>query len=537
VPVLRFRDRFKLAAGDYGFLEVSPDGGTWYRLYCAQGGQVDWSEHEVCLMQWKGQANLRIRFYLSTDGAGTDEGWALDDVRIENSAAPSMAIPFLDGFEAGVQTHWVESHTWEAVTNSPRSGLRLLHSMPAKIGFSTEQRLTLTGKFNLAATTNPALTFWYRGAFEWYTWFGVEVSTDGGASWGVLWALDSNSGPSVPNWTKVSVSLVPYRSSPDVRFRFKVSSSGNPAMDFAIDAVGIGDGAPGAPAICLPVGGDNVNVLRPTLWVTNAPDGENDALTYRFEVYDDAGLVTPVAQVPEVAEGSILTGWTIDLDLQDMSQYWWRCRARDASRTGTWSQVGTFHVNLMNIAPTAPVVAAPMPGSILETRAEHLAWQPASDTNSGDQVAFYHVQIDTNRLFSSPFVSDSTVPVGSVVPGTNWIVAVPLQSLVGAASLQPNLHYYWRVRAGDTRGAWSDWSSDLAWFYFGIPAPSIQGSQVGAGLMTLDFERTSRPVYVEFTTNLFEGTWDRIGGPYVGTNATVSLPTNSPTVYFRVTTE
>ena len=72
VPVLRFRDRFSLAVNDYGFLEVSPDGGSWTRLYCAQGGQTNWAEHEVCLIQWKGQANLRIRFYLSTDGAGTE---------------------------------------------------------------------------------------------------------------------------------------------------------------------------------------------------------------------------------------------------------------------------------------------------------------------------------------------------------------------------------------------------------------------------------------------------------------------------------
>ena len=44
-------------------------------------------------------------------------------------------------------------------------------------------RLTPAGRFSLTAAANPVLVFWYRGSFEWYTWFGMEVSTDGGAGW------------------------------------------------------------------------------------------------------------------------------------------------------------------------------------------------------------------------------------------------------------------------------------------------------------------------------------------------------------------
>jgi hypothetical protein len=537
VPVLRFRDRYKLAANDFGFVEVSPDGGTWTRLYCAQGGQTNWSEHEICLLQWKGQANLRIRFHLNTDGVGTDEGWAVDEVILENRVAPATPLPILDSFETGLGSHWVESHEWEVLTNAPRSGLRSVHTASSVFGLNMEHRLTLARSLNLTGTTNPALTFWYHGAFAGYTWFGVDVSRDGGVSWDNPWAIDSGSGPSVPNWTKVTVSLSAYKAYPDVRVRFRWGSSGNPAFDFYLDDVGIGDGRPGVPALHSPAVGASVDVLRPTLWVTNAPDGENDPLTYRYEIYSDAALTNVVAQVPEVAASTVLTAWTADTDLQDLSQYWWRCRAKDATSTGAWSQVGTFYINLMNIAPTAPVVAAPMPGSILETSVEHLAWRPSSDTNSGDRVAFYHVQIDTNRLFTGPAVSDSAVPVGAGEPGTNWIVAVPLQSLSGAGALQTGRYYFWRVRAGDTRGAWSAWSSDLAWFFFGIPAPTIQGAVAEAGTMEFAVERTSRPVYVEFATNLTEAAWARIGGPYIGTNVAFRIPTNRPVGFFRVSTE
>ena len=36
-PVLRFWDRFRLASGDFGYVEVSPDGSSWYRALRGDG--------------------------------------------------------------------------------------------------------------------------------------------------------------------------------------------------------------------------------------------------------------------------------------------------------------------------------------------------------------------------------------------------------------------------------------------------------------------------------------------------------------------
>jgi hypothetical protein len=536
LPVLRFRDRFTLAAGDYGYLEVSPDGGGWTRLYCAQGGQAGWAEHEVSLLQWKGQANLRIRFYLVTDGSGTEEGWSLDDVRIENLTAEAMVVPFLEGFESGM-ARWVESNDWEVVTNEVWSGVKKVHSSGPLFGPDTTHRLTLAGKFNLASTTAPTLSFWYRGAFSWYVWFGVEISTDGGVGWATLWAIDSYSFASMPNWTKVSVSLSPYRSAPDVRIRFRADSGGNPPMDLSLDAIGIGDGAPGAPAPDLPEDGGSVDVLRPALQVVNASDGENDSLTYRFEVYSDVGLTNMVAQVPAVAEASIVTTWNVDLDLQDFSQYWWRCRANDGVHTGPWSEASMFYVNLMNSPPTAPAVVAPALDSILEALSESLVWNPSADMNAGDYVVGYQVQVDNSPAFDSPEIDDAGVGVPGPAPSTNWVVAIPLQATAGSDALQFGERYYWRVRGVDTRGAWSAWSAQAAWFYLGVPVPNISGLRMAEGVMSLNIAPSPRPFYIEFCTNLMEHSWERLPNTYSGTNVIFAIPTDRPSGFFRTVTE
>ena len=74
-PVLRFWDRFRLASGDFGYVEVSPDGSSWYRLYGVTGLRTNWAEQSIDLSPWKNQTNLRIRLHLVTDGSTTDDGW------------------------------------------------------------------------------------------------------------------------------------------------------------------------------------------------------------------------------------------------------------------------------------------------------------------------------------------------------------------------------------------------------------------------------------------------------------------------------
>jgi hypothetical protein len=48
-PVLRFWDRHRLADGDWGWAEVSPDGTTWTRIYGVAGIRSEWVEQSIDL--------------------------------------------------------------------------------------------------------------------------------------------------------------------------------------------------------------------------------------------------------------------------------------------------------------------------------------------------------------------------------------------------------------------------------------------------------------------------------------------------------
>jgi S1-C subfamily serine protease len=52
-PVLRFWDRLRLAVGDFAYVEVSPDGSSWTRLYGVTGVRTDWAGQGIDLSQWK----------------------------------------------------------------------------------------------------------------------------------------------------------------------------------------------------------------------------------------------------------------------------------------------------------------------------------------------------------------------------------------------------------------------------------------------------------------------------------------------------
>ncbi len=51
-PVLRFKDRHAfhdVSSGDYGILEVSPDGSGWTRVYAVSGARAEWAEQAIDL--------------------------------------------------------------------------------------------------------------------------------------------------------------------------------------------------------------------------------------------------------------------------------------------------------------------------------------------------------------------------------------------------------------------------------------------------------------------------------------------------------
>ncbi|MEM1689464.1 MAG: PGF-pre-PGF domain-containing protein [Candidatus Hadarchaeales archaeon] len=104
-----------------------------------------------------------------------------------------------------------------------------------------------------------------------------------------------------------------------------------------------------------------------------------------------------------------------------------------------WPGLSNGGIGGDNNPPSVPVLTSPENGKTV-TSPVTLDWQDSID-NEG-YVQRYHVQVDNDPDFSSPEVDENTPDNTSsyqvvLTPGT----------------------YYWRVRAQDNAGNWSDWSA------------------------------------------------------------------------------
>jgi len=79
---LTFWNRYSLESGyDYGYVEISSDGGPWTQLTRFNGHNTTWHQVSYSLSSYVGHS-IYIRFRLYTDSSVTYDGWYLDDVAV-----------------------------------------------------------------------------------------------------------------------------------------------------------------------------------------------------------------------------------------------------------------------------------------------------------------------------------------------------------------------------------------------------------------------------------------------------------------------
>jgi hypothetical protein len=463
-PVLRFWDRHNFAGSSWGRLEVSTDGSSWqWLVYGVTDTRNTWQMQEIDLSPWKNQVRVFIRFRRSTDGNLAD-GWTIDDLTLSDRAVESV-YPFFDGFESGAG-NWLAG-SWSTVTSTPFAGSACIQDTPdRRHGPDTSHILTLAREVDLTTAIDPRLTFFLRGNLGGNSYFRVQVSTDGGLNWPDLSALNQNPGFNSATWIKQQFQLFSLQAyiGKKIRLRFVTNSDWRqPQSDIFLDNIGIGEAAPGAPTLVTPFANQTVDIVRPTLTVTNAIDYQSDALTHQFEVYADAGLTQLVAQVPAVSSGTTLTSWQVDVNLTDHAPYWWRARASDGTHTGPWSEAVVFNINEFNNPPLPVMVASPANDSLLIDGNGLLVWFQTFDPDLGDKIRDYQIQIDDDYLFGSPEIDSSGITVDNSTYSPGFLASVSLSNLPGTALL-PSGRWFWRIRARDTRFASGAWSGGYAYF-------------------------------------------------------------------------
>ncbi len=202
---------------------------------------------------------------------------------------------------------------------------------------------------------------------------------------------------------------------------------------------------PSAPTITSPANATFVATLNPVLTVNNATDPDSTDLTYNFDLALDSDFTQIVATTKGVSAGTGTTAWTVPVNLQENSWYYWRVQADDWLATGTWSTTARFFVNTSNGAPSAPVITSPGDGSTVAALSTDLVVTNSTDPALSTLIYFF--EVDTVPTFDSPGI----FRFGSVSEG---------QGTTGCQvnGLQDNTRYYVRVKSSNG-SADSPWSS------------------------------------------------------------------------------
>jgi hypothetical protein len=196
--------------------------------------------------------------------------------------------------------------------------------------------------------------------------------------------------------------------------------------EFVMDAA---NEAPSTPVVANPGDRAWVGSQYPSFEVHAAIDPEGDALTYRFEVYRDAGLQSLEASAD--VNGLI---WSPSTPLADKATHYWRVRALDPDGAASaWSP--TLRLAVSTGTYVSPSIALSSPATIVDARdgVPSIEWS-GTDPNIEPTIALYYDQVgsgyagirivDGLRQDSGTHAGSYAWNVAGLAPGAYWVYGV-----------------------------------------------------------------------------------------------------------------
>jgi hypothetical protein len=164
------------------------------------------------------------------------------------------------------------------------------------------------------------------------------------------------------------------------------------------------------------------------------------ATQYRIMVDNNADFSSPL-----INRIRTVLNYTPETGLND-GRYYWRVRSGGAGDSWSgWSAAWSLIIDTR--PPAVPTLVRPANGTTIHDATPTFEWQ----TSAG--ASLYQLRMDNNSDFSSPIIQLYT-------ESTSYTRPTPL----GDGT------YYWRVRARDAAGNWSEWSSSRS---FRIAAATV----------------------------------------------------------------
>lgn len=102
-----------------------------------------------------------------------------------------------------------------------------------------------------------------------------------------------------------------------------------------------------APTPDSPVNDAQLSTLRPELKVRNGTSTTAGTRTYEFQITDQNGGGTILAQQAGIPEGAGTTSFTPTADLQPATRLYWRARMTQGTTTSDWSTSGQFRTKVV----------------------------------------------------------------------------------------------------------------------------------------------------------------------------------------------
>jgi secreted trypsin-like serine protease len=182
-----------------------------------------------------------------------------------------------------------------------------------------------------------------------------------------------------------------------------------------------------APTLRSPANKALMNNTQPTFQWTKV----TGAQSYDIEFDNDSDFSSP--DLTNSATAVATTSHTVGSAFAE-DEYFWRVRANNSSgNPGKWSTVRSFTID--TTAPAVPSLFSPADTSILTRHTITFIWDPSAS------AVLYQFMYDNNADCSSPIYSKSTNKTSIRPPAI------------------PNGGYFWCVKAKDSAGNWSGYSS------------------------------------------------------------------------------
>lgn len=113
---------------------------------------------------------------------------------------------------------------------------------------------------------------------------------------------------------------------------------------------------------------EQLGTLRPTFRVTNGTSDQTGTRTYEFDISENSGFAPTLLSKTGIPEGSGATSFTLDVDLQPTTRFYWRARTRQGSTASAWSPTHTFKTKLVGFVRAGELYDPLIHGETVGTR-------------------------------------------------------------------------------------------------------------------------------------------------------------------------